>query len=129
MPRMPDKYDPNYLMFIDLFNQGEYEESHRVLIEAWARNRTNDFYRGLIQMAGALEHWQTDSLFWAEDMFATAHNLLAQYAPRYQGLDVDALLTTLQACNAAVRRAREQAHGKHDVELPRIVLQLHQTPD
>lgn len=122
MPRTSGDYDPNYLKFIELFNQGHYEESHRVLIQSWVRNRSNDFYRGLIQMAGALEHWETDSLFWAEDMFATAHNLLAKYAPRYQGLDIDALLTTLQACNAAARRAREQAHDKHGVQLPPIVL-------
>lgn len=129
MRRTRDGYDPAYLAFIDLFNQGQYEESHWALIEVWQRNRTNDFYRGLIQIAGALEHWQTNSLFWAEDMFATAHNLLAKYAPRYQGLDIEALLTTLQACNAAARQAREQAHGKHNVELPTIQLHLDRSPD
>ena len=77
-------------------------------------------------MAGALEHWQTDSLFWAEDMFATAHNLLAKYAPRYQGLDVDALLTTLQACNAAVQAGRVNKRKANTTSL--IVLQLHQRP-
>ncbi len=122
MSRMPEEYDSNFIQFVELFNQGQYEESHRVLIESWIRNRSNDFYRGLIQMAGALEHWETDSLFWAEDMFASAYNLLAKYAPRYQGLDVDALLNTLQEYNAAAKRAREQAQSKHAVALPPIVL-------
>src|SRR5690625_1374838 len=129
MRRTRDGFDPDYLTFVDLFNQGRYEESHRALTEAWQRNRTNDFYRGLIQVAGALEHWETNSLFWAEDMFATAHNLLAKYAPKYQGLNIEALLPTLQACNAAARQAREQAHAQHNVELPTVILELDRSPD
>lgn len=106
MRRNRNGFDPDYLEFIELFNQGRYEESHEVLLGSWQRNRTNDFFKGLIQIAGAFQHWDAGSLFWAEDLFATAHNLLVRYAPRYMGLDVERVLADLQAWNQAARRAR-----------------------
>lgn len=123
--RTKDGYDPDYLEFIALFNEGKYEDCNRALISLWQRNPTNRFYKGLIQMSGAYHHWDSESLFWAEDMFAAAHNLLAQYAPRYQGLDIDDLLQQLQQCNRVAQIARERG-GKDvaEVTMPRIQLNL-----
>lgn len=122
MRRRRHGLDEGYLEFIDYFNRSLFEESHLALFPSWQRNRTNDFYKGLIQIAGAFQHCDSGSLFWAEDMFATAHNLLAPYAPRHMGLDVDKLLGDLQACNEAARRARTDTSAS--VEVPRIHLSV-----
>lgn len=123
--RNADGYDSDYLEFIALFNEGQYEACNSSLIGLWQRNPTNKFYKGLIQMSGAYHHWETESLFWAEDMFASAHNMLAQYAPRYQGLDITSLLRDLQQCNRVAQIARERG-GKEmaEVSMPRIQLRL-----
>lgn len=116
-------FDPEYLDFVRLFNQGEYDESHQVLTGAWQRNMSYRFYKGLIQLAGAFEHWRAGSYFWAEDLFASAHNLLESYAPMHEGLDVEQLLSQIRSCNEIARRAKESG-GELKNALPEVRLEL-----
>ena len=53
MVPMAKHYPPEYLEFVRLFNEGKYAESHRVLHDIWSENRSNYFYKALIQMAGS----------------------------------------------------------------------------
>jgi len=114
--------DPDYLRFIELFNEGRYEESHEALLPAWQRDIRYGFYKALIQLAGALQHWTDGNAFWAADLFASSHNLLADYAPAHEGLDVDRLLQEIRECHAAADEARRT--GSKDLKLrpPRLVL-------
>ena len=89
-----------------LFDQGQYYEAHDVLEHLWlATPRSNpdyDFYKGLIQLAGAFVHLQKQ--FYAPDhpkhgrrlapaarLFAIAADNLAPAGPQRHGLDVSAL--------------------------------------
>src|SRR5690606_14284030 len=75
MVPMAEHYPPEYLEFVRLFNEGKYAESHRVLHDIWSENRSNYFYKALIQMAGAHQHWQEQSYYWAADLFRGAAQL------------------------------------------------------
>lgn len=123
MPSDAD-YAPEYLEFIELFNRGEYDTANRTLIAAWQRNMGDRFYKGLIQLAGAFVHWHEGSLFWAEDLLASAHNLLAEFAPECDGLDVETLLADIRKCNSLVHRARTSNGDRTNTPLPAITLQF-----
>ncbi len=94
--------------FVALFNAGRYMEGCEILQEVWGQNRANAFYKGLIQLAGAFDHLERGSLFWAEDLFASAYNLLAPYGPRHLGLEVAPLLEQVVAWHTAVAQARAE---------------------
>ena len=51
--------DPHFVAFFRCFNAGQYFEAHEVLEELWLADRRGpigDFYKGLIQLAGAMVH-------------------------------------------------------------------------
>lgn len=117
---MADKYPPEYMEFIRLFNEGKFAESHRALQGVWSENPSNLFYKALIQMAGAHEHWEDESYFWAANLFRGAAQLLAAYAPRHGGLDIDQLVRTLETCADvadAQRNNRQEAYKLPPVKL------------
>lgn len=118
--RMPRKYPPEYMEFIRLFNDGRYSDSHRALERVWSENRSNTFYKALIQMAGAFEHWEDESYFWAANLFRGAAQLLAAYRPTHAGLDIEALIRTLETCADVAdtqRRDRETSYKLPPIQL------------
>ena len=53
--------DPFYLAYFECFNKGLYYEAHDVLEQLWLRERekvgeNGNFFKGLIQLAGAFVH-------------------------------------------------------------------------
>lgn len=89
--------DPHYLGYFACFNQARFYEAHDVLEELWLEDRRGpdgDFYKALIQFAGAFVHLQKDCpryprLRPAAALFALARGYLAPYGPAHRGLDVD----------------------------------------
>ena len=120
------EYDPEYIEFVTHFNKGDYEMSHAALVPAWQANTAYAFYKGLIQLAGALQHWNSGNAFWAEDLFASSYNLLEKYAPKHKGLDVSKLLESIEVCNRVAREAQSHtaSNGTPVPELPKIRLIL-----
>lgn len=109
--------------FITLFNDSEYEESHAALLEAWQHDMANDFYKGLIQLAGALQHWASGNAFWSVDLLASSHNLLEKYAPRNEGLDIERLLNDIKECYKVAQRAKDSGSQSYDPKtMPQIRL-------
>lgn len=119
---MSGKYPPEYLEFIRLFNEGRYSESHRALEGVWSENRSNHFYKALIQMAGAFEHWHNESYFWAANLFRGASQLLASYAPHHAGINVDELRRTLETCADVADAQRNDRQT--DFKLPPVQLSV-----
>lgn len=78
------------LEFIDLFNSGEFFESHEVLEHAWLINRS-DFYQGLIIYAAAYVKRDRDSPRGIWLNLGKSLNYLRSYPGAYLGLDVDFL--------------------------------------
>lgn len=114
-------HDPDFLNFIQLFNEERFDESHEALLPAWQQDPRYGFYKALIQLAGALQHWNEGNAFWAADLFASSHNLLAKYAPAHQGLNIDRLLEEIRACHAIAVEAHQQG-GERQLRTPRLVL-------
>jgi hypothetical protein len=108
----PDEADvekhPYYRAFFRCWNEQRYYEAHDVLEQLWlnAESADADFFKGLIQAAGAFVHLQkrfehpshakhSRRLPPAVRLFRLAEKNLANFAPRRHGLDVAAFYQLL----------------------------------
>jgi predicted metal-dependent hydrolase len=101
---------PFYRAFFRCWNEQRYYEAHDVLEQLWLRTDSNDadFFKGLIQAAGAFVHLQkqfehpshpkhSQRLRPAVRLFLLAEKNLSVFRPRHHGLDVEALCQLLRA--------------------------------
>lgn len=86
---------PYYLGYFELFNAELFYESHDVLEELWLpirREPGGDFYKGLIQLAGAFVHLQKNRLRPSAALFKLARTNLQKYPKSHEQLDLGQLL-------------------------------------
>jgi len=101
---------PFYRAFFHCWNEKRYYEAHDVLEQLWlkTKSRDADYFKGLIQAAGAFVHLQkrfehpshakhSRRLPPAVRLFQLAEKNLSIFAPRHHGLDVAALCELLRA--------------------------------
>ena len=101
---------PFYRAFFQCWNEQRYYEAHDVLEQLWLKTNSADadFFKGLIQAAGAFVHLQkrfehplhakhSRRLPPAVRLFGLAEKNLSRFAPRHHGLDVAALCQLLRA--------------------------------
>jgi len=101
--------NPYYLGFFHCWNEQRYYEAHDVLEQLWLNTESPDadFFKGLIQAAGAFVHLQkrfehpshakhSKRLPPAVRLFRLAQRNLANFAPWHHGLDVAALCKLLR---------------------------------
>jgi predicted metal-dependent hydrolase len=101
---------PFYRAFFQCWNEQRYYEAHDVLEQLWLKTGSGDadFFKGLIQAAGAFVHLQkrfehpahakhSRRLPPAVRLFRLAEKNLSPFAPRYHALDVAALCQLLRA--------------------------------
>ena len=110
----PTKIDvPNhrfYRAYFQCWNEQRYYEAHDVLEHLWLHSETDDddFFKGLIQAAGAFVHLQKNfehpshpkhsrRLQPAVRLFRLAEKNLSIFAPQHHGLDVAALCRLMRA--------------------------------
>ncbi len=89
----------HYLGFFDCFNDQLFYEAHDVLEELWLPDRkgpNGDFYKGLIQLAGAFVHLQKERLKPSAALFKLARTNLAKYPATHERLDVAAVLRLIE---------------------------------
>jgi len=101
-------WDPHYLGYFECFNEQAYYEAHDVLEELWLEDRSQkeaNFYKGLIQFAGAFVHLQKNRLQPAFRLFLLAEGNFSQYESTYQGL----LLSTYQSMSKKYRDLLESS--------------------
>lgn len=75
-------YDPHYAGYFSLFNQQQFYEAHDVLEHLWLEVRTGkdgDFFKGLIQLAGAFVHIQKSRPRPAKALLDLAWKNIARY--------------------------------------------------
>jgi predicted metal-dependent hydrolase len=87
--------DAHYLGYFDCFNRGLFYEAHDVLENLWLPDRhgaNGNFYKGLIQLAGAFVHLQKDRLRPSAALFKLAKANLEKYPRVHEQLDVAAVL-------------------------------------
>jgi uncharacterized protein len=110
-------YSHQYLAGLELFNSGRFWHAHEEWEEAW--KATDDpqirlFYKGIIQTAAALVHWQKGNPKGLHLNWAKARAKLIELPPTLMGLDLRELI-------AAMDRF-EQAEGAA-LAPPRLLLQ------
>jgi predicted metal-dependent hydrolase len=94
------RHDAHYLGYFACFNEGLYYEAHDVLEELWLEDRhgaTGNFYKGLIQFAGAFVHMQKHTaerprLKPAAALLKLARTNLVAYPATFHDLNVAELL-------------------------------------
>ena len=101
---------PFYRAFFRCWNEQRYYEAHDVLEQLWLKTDSSDadFFKGLIQAAGAFVHLQkrfehpshpkhSRRLAPAVRLFRLAESNLSKFAPRHHRLDVAAFCQLLHA--------------------------------
>ncbi len=81
----------SYCAFFDHFNQQEFFEAHTVLEGHWHQKRGHpdaDFFKGLIQLAGAFVHVQRERRILAMALFKLAGATPGKYPDRHLHVDM-----------------------------------------
>ena len=88
------------------FNRGEYFEQHETLELLWRTERRDirRLYQGILQIGVAFHHLRRLNHHGACYMLTRGSRYLAPFAPRCQGVDVEALLADAAAALAEVER-------------------------
>ncbi len=92
--------DPRYAGYFVLFNRQQFYEAHDVLEDLWLGDRQGadgNFYKGLIQLAGAFVHLQKNRLRPAAAVFQLAQVNLEKYPACHARLDLNIVLELIIA--------------------------------
>ena len=115
--------DPHYLGFIECFNQGRFYEAHDVLEELWLgcrREPVGNFYKALIQLAGAFVHLQKQRLRPAAALFRLSAEYLSPFAPVHERLDVLAVLGLIRHWEGLLRQKKFEVNPLDSEPPPRL---------
>ncbi len=86
--------DARYLGYFDCFNRQLFYEAHDVLEDLWLLDRhgpNGNFYKGLIQLAGAFVHLQKHRLRPSAALFKLARANFEKYPDRHEQLNLAAV--------------------------------------
>ena len=100
--------DPHYAGYFDCFNRQLFYEAHDVLEELWLQDRkgaSGDFYKGLIQLAGAFVHVQKKRPQPAIALLNLAEANLQRYAPFHLQLDIAGTLSLISVWRERIQQA------------------------
>jgi len=90
--------DARYLGYFDCYNRGLFYEAHDVLEDLWLMDRRGpdgDFYKGLIQLAGAFVHLRKERVGPCLALLRLAKANLARYPTTHHQLDLGDVLATI----------------------------------
>jgi len=106
------------------FNAEEYREALLAFEERWVVER-GEFLRALIQLCNALNQLRLGLVTAPRRLLTSADALLAPYAPRHEGLDVDALRAYIASVRACIPDGLESGAGSVPWEqVPRLRLRM-----
>jgi predicted metal-dependent hydrolase len=118
---------PYYLGYFELFNAQLFYESHDVLEELWLPIRktpAGDFYKGLIQLAGAFVHLQKNRLRPSAALFKLARTNLEKYPSPREQLDLEKLLETIEEWLVRIEENNFAQNPLSNFPAPKIFLDL-----
>ena len=84
-----------YLGYFACFNRRQFYEAHDLLEDLWLPDRhgaNGNFYKGLIQLAGAFVHLQKNRLRPSAALFRLAQTNLGKYPAPHEHLDLKMVL-------------------------------------
>ena len=126
---------PYYRAYFQCWNEQRYYEAHDVLEQLWLNTDTDDddFFKGLIQAAGAFVHLQKNfehpthakhsrRLKPAARLFLLAEKNLAPYLPVRHAFDVAALLELLRNAREEITRSGFKLNPWSPARAPKLKL-------
>jgi hypothetical protein len=127
---------PYYRAFFQCWNEQRYYEAHDVLEQVWLNTETSDddFFKGLIQGAGAFVHLQKNfeypehpkhsrRLRPAVRLFLLAEKHLRPFAPARHDFDVTGFLVLLRAHREQIIASDYQVNPWSPETAPKLALQ------
>ena len=116
--------DAHYLGYFDCFNRRLFYEAHDVLEDLWLPDRhgaNGNFYKGLIQLAGAFVHLQKNRLRPSAALFKLAQANLEKYPRPHEHLDLNAVLKLIEKWLHGLEAGRFEINPLTDENAPRLV--------
>jgi uncharacterized protein len=97
---------PELLRAVAQFNRGEFFEQHETLELLWRAERRDVryLYQGILQIGVAFHHLRRLNPHGTLYMLTRGAQYLAPFAPRCQGIDVQALLDDAAAARREIER-------------------------
>jgi predicted metal-dependent hydrolase len=117
--------DPHYSGYFELFNRQKFYEAHDVLENLWLPQRhgaNGNFYKGLIQLAGAFVHLQKNRLRPAAALFKLAQANLEKYPREYEHLNLNAVADLIAKWLADLESAQFEINPLSPVNEPQLTL-------
>jgi predicted metal-dependent hydrolase len=118
--------DAHYLGYFDCFNRQLFYEAHDVLEDLWLVDRKGvdgDFYKGLIQLAGAFVHLQKNRLPPSAALFKLARRNLEKYPARHHHLELDEVQVLIADWVNRLEQGRFEVNPLTPKHVPHMVLQ------
>jgi uncharacterized protein len=98
------EYGEHFRLGVRLFNERSYWHAHEAWEDAWkveADERTRLFYKGIIQTAAALVHWQRGNGRGLTLNWRKARRKLVTLPSPFHGFDLGALIAAMDRFEAA----------------------------
>ena len=115
----------HYLGYFALFNQQLFFEAHEVLESLWLpvrRDAGGDFYKGLIQLAGAFVHLQKNRLRPAAALFRLAQANLEKYPSPHERLNLTAVCLVIHGWHRQLEKKDFLINPLSAVNVPHLAL-------
>ena len=119
-----------YMAYFHFFNRQEFYEAHDVLEALWLPERkgpNNDFYKALIQLAGAFVHLQKGRVQPANALFKLSKSYLEKYPATHEGLNLSTVLQMIDEWLARLETsnvAPVQGETRISFDLTNVFLKL-----
>jgi uncharacterized protein len=118
--------DPHYSGYFDRFNRQLFYEAHDVLENLWLQDRhgvNGNFYKGLIQLAGAFVHLQKDRLRPSSALFKLARTNLEKYPRIHEHLDLKTVCGLIEKWLGELERTQFKINPLTAANTPELKLE------
>jgi predicted metal-dependent hydrolase len=118
--------DAHYLGYFDCFNRQLFYEAHDVLEDLWLPDRhgaNGNFYKGLIQLAGAFVHLQKKRLRPSAALFKLAQANLEKYPSPHEHLNLGAVQLLITGWLVQLEKGEFQINPLTARNVPQLALQ------
>src|SRR5450631_2485734 len=118
--------DAHYLGYFDCFNRRLFYEAHDVLEDLWLPDRhgaNGNFFKGLIQLAGAFVHLQKNRLRPAAALFKLAQANLEKYPREHEHLDLADVLKLIENWLNELEAGRFEINPLASKNAPQLALE------
>jgi uncharacterized protein len=122
--------DPHYTGYFQLFNGQKFYEAHDVLEHIWLKDKhaaNGNFYKGLIQLAGAFVHLQKNRLRPAAALFKLAKSYLEKYPREYEHLNLQTVGELIQKWLSDLESANFERNPLTPRHIPKLNLDFPKT--